>query len=1163
MFRLLTTFLLMLFSACRLSAQTDRLVVNEIMVGNIDNFVSPAFNFDGWIELYNPTDRDIELGGLYFSNDPDDLFMWHAPLNMPSVPAHGFRVVWFDSADIKSTKVSFNLDSDGGQLFISDADGTQLVTFYYPESIERCSYACTVDGGDTWNWTANPTPEATNTTSTFASQQLPLPQPDHPSQLFTNRLSISVPIPEGATLRYTTDGTTPTATNGSTSTLGTFYISKTTSLRFRFFREGWLPSRVASRSYIVKDKDYPGPVVAVVADPKFLYDDSLGVLVDGKNGVPGNHFSDKKNWNRNWERPANFSFIDTDGQMKVNQDVDLKVSGAYSRSLMPRPFKLKGNKKHGGDKQLRHAFFRAKPYLRNRTIVMRNGGNDNNTRFKDGAMATLTQTSGAYVDLQSFEPAHEFVNGEYKGVLNMREPNNKQYPYGNYGLSTDDIEAFEVNIDSGYVQTAGTGERFDLLYELSKQADQPNVYNEIRQCLDLDEYIDYMAMYMYVGTNDWPHNNLKGFCAKDGGKWHFVSFDHDFDFNTTNSFNEFASKQTYTFQWLYNLNLQRRQEIRFVTIFLNLLKNNDFRRRFIDSYSVMGGSVFNPERCNAVIDSLAAYMEPMMQLEHRSVMATANDIKSKLNNRMTAMMSTLRSYQPMNLYGTNPQNVSLSSDTEGAELYINDTRVLTGRFKGQLFPPVKLTALPPAGWKLAGWRLDSSLSGTLMPYNSSWYYYDQGTLPDDDNWYMPDANRSSWKMGRAPLGYGKDNLSTTLSYGGDANNKFPVYYFRKAFNMKDDVTESTRFIFDYTVDDGFIIYVNGHEAGRYNMRTDGSPYAADFTKGNPDTGQMELPANLFVKGRNVVCVEVHNFSETSSDIYFAGSITYEQSTDDTSYYSLDNTIDLPTGNVVLTACFTPLTDEQRSEQHITPVRINEVSAANDSFVNDYYECNDWIELYNTTSEDISLEGMYLSDDPDDLHKYQITAPTAQSSSIPAHGHCLVWCDRLEPLSALHAPFKLPAAGAVLALTAADDSWTDYFDYPAHTADQTVGRYPDGSNRVFLMSIPTIDAANRLSSYAHLLYDKPTGISAESTDMAALTDEPTLIHAADRLIVRGASGEKATLRIYSVDGRLVEQSVLSLTDGYANYPTTHLPTALYIARISDHQSRQASCKFAVY
>ena len=240
-----------------------------------------------------------------------------------------------------------------------------------------------------------------------------------------------------------------------------------------------------------------------------------------------------------------------------------------------------------------------------------------------------------------------------------------------------------------------------------------------------------------------------------------------------------------------------------------------------------------------------------------------------------------------------------------------------------------------------------------------------------------------------------------------------------------------------------------------------------------------------------------------------------------------------------------------------------MSAANDSFVNDYYECNDWIELYNTTSEDISLEGMYLSDDPDDLHKYQITAPTAQSSSIPAHGHCLVWCDRLEPLSALHAPFKLPAAGAVLALTAADDSWTDYFDYPAHTADQTVGRYPDGSNRVFLMSIPTIDAANRLSSYAHLLYDKPTGISAESTDMAALTDEPTLIHAADRLIVRGASGEKATLRIYSVDGRLVEQSVLSLTDGYANYPTTHLPTALYIARISDHQSRQASCKFAVY
>lgn len=49
-----------------------------------------------------------------------------------------------------------------------------------------------------------------------------------------------------------------------------------------------MASRVTSRSYIKWDKDYKLPVLAVVTDPKFLYDDSLGVYVQGVNGIPGN-----------------------------------------------------------------------------------------------------------------------------------------------------------------------------------------------------------------------------------------------------------------------------------------------------------------------------------------------------------------------------------------------------------------------------------------------------------------------------------------------------------------------------------------------------------------------------------------------------------------------------------------------------------------------------------------------------------------------------------------------------------------------------------------------------------------------------------------------------------------------------------------------------------
>ena len=48
--------------------------------------------------------------------------------------------------------------------------------------------------------------------------------------------------------------------------------------------------------------------------------------------------------------------------------------------------------------------------------------------------------------------------------------------------------------------------------------------------------------------------------------------------------------------------------------------------------------------------------------------------------------------------------------------------------------------------------------------------------------------------------------------------------------------------------------------------------------------------------------------------------------------------------------------------------------------------------------------------------------------------------------------------------AADGSWTDRFTYAAHTSDQTVGRYPDGSSEVCVMNVPTIARANMSSSY---------------------------------------------------------------------------------------------------
>ena len=90
------------------------LVINELMASNAGEVMSPAINFDSWIELYNPDDQPVNLGGMYLSYDANNLKMWQMPNNIGSVPAKGYKVIWLGSDEIKPNQATFHLDSDGG-----------------------------------------------------------------------------------------------------------------------------------------------------------------------------------------------------------------------------------------------------------------------------------------------------------------------------------------------------------------------------------------------------------------------------------------------------------------------------------------------------------------------------------------------------------------------------------------------------------------------------------------------------------------------------------------------------------------------------------------------------------------------------------------------------------------------------------------------------------------------------------------------------------------------------------------------------------------------------------------------------------------------------------------------------------------------------------------
>ena len=1147
-------------------------VINEIMASNVDEYISPAYNFDGWVEFFNPTNNSISLTGLYLSDDATDLMKWQIPSSVGVLPAKGFKVIWFDSNNIATQNAPFKLDVDGGMLYVSDKSGNEMMNFKYPEGKERVSYARIIDGSDTWKYTSTPTPGETNYGSTFADTQLPAPVVDQPSQLFSGELSVNVTIPVGYTLRYTTDGTLPTMDNGETSTKGQFTVDATSIYRFRFFADGMLPSTVTSRSYIYRDKDYTLPVVSVVTDPDFIWSKEIGVFEQGPNGRPGNGQSTKCNWNMDWERPVNFSYITADGEMVLNQDVNLEMCGGWSRAWTPHSFKLKGNKELGGNKNLPYPFFDQKPFIRNRTLQIRNGGNDTSGRLKDPALQYIMQTAGLNIDCQSYQPVHEFINGQYMGMLNVREPNNKHYVYANYGWDDDEIDQFEMSPDSGYVQMCGTPDVFDELVDvLSPDAANSDTYAEICKMLDIDSYVNYMAAEFYLGGTDWPQNNVKAFRHRNNGKFRFVVFDLDGTFSTNDAFNWFMGKEEYTFDQLYPSSLGRiTAQIKFVTLFKNMLQNADFRRKFIDAFCIMGGSVFEANRAVEIVNTLQDRVSPAMQLEggQWNLYSSANNLRSNLSGRLETSNNALRSYSPFGLRNVTAQRVSLSSDVEGAQLLINDMPVPTGQFNGYLYAPATLKAVAPADYNFMGWSNDASSGTMLLNEGAQWSYYDKGSI-DNANWTSPSYQENGWKQGNAPLGYGKDMIKTTLDYGSNSSNKRPTAYFRTNVQLAKAPSSSDEFTLNFTVDDGIIVYVNGSEAGRYNMPSGTvsySTYASSYAPNNPDVGSMNLSPSLFHSGSNVIAVELHNNSGSSTDMVWDASLYTTVSGQTNDYFSTEKEISLPQGSrLTLKACYTKKSPAELAKDKVTPVRINEISGSNSSHIcPDYFKKNDWIELYNTTDEVVDVEGMFLTDNLSKPEKFQITkGNTNANTKIPAHGYLLVWCDKLATTDlALHASFKIDGDGGELMLTAADKSWKDELTYEAHDANTTVGRYPDGAANVYAMNVNTIAAPNMLSSYvqevAQKSDDTPTGI--RRTTLASAANGFRVCYGSDQVIVKGEDDGPVLVEIFTTDGCLVERTTAYVRNGSARVSVAHLTAGFYVACATVDQTTRVGCKF---
>ena len=159
----------------------------------------------------------------------------------------------------------------------------------------------------------------------------------------------------------------------------------------------------------------------------------------------------------------------------------------------------------------------------------------------------------------------------------------------------------------------------------------------------------------------------------------------------------------------------------------------------------------------------------------------------------------------------------------------------------------------------------------LIPAGSVWRYNDSGTNLGT-TWRGVAYNDAAWASGPAQLGYGDGDEATVISYGNNPNNRRITYYFRRSFTVTNPAALASLAV-RVVRDDGCVIYLNGVEVARSNMPTGTITYTTRATTaigGADESAWQEVPVDpsRLVTGTNVIAVEVHQQSPTSTDVSF-------------------------------------------------------------------------------------------------------------------------------------------------------------------------------------------------------------------------------------------------------------------------------------------------------
>jgi uncharacterized repeat protein (TIGR01451 family) len=380
---------------------------------------------------------------------------------------------------------------------------------------------------------------------------------------FTTAITTTTP---GAQIRYTTDGSAPTATHGSIYARP-LTIRRTTVLRAAAFKTGMKPTNVDTQSYFFLDdviRQQPtgaapgrgwqvgtvnGQVIDYGMDPAIVNstDSTIGGAARVKEALAalptislvadlGNLFDPSIGIHSNpygrgfdWERPCSMELIGDkgtkDGGFQIN--CGIRTRGGFSRSgdNPKHSFRFFFRSNYGKSK-LSYPLFGSQGASSYDEIDLRTaqnyswsfGGDGNNTFIREETTRELQRAMGQPGSRDRY--CHVYINGVYWGIFDFDERKEASFSATYNGGNKADYDVVKCEQDQGYITgvTDGNLDAWRTLWDktLAHAATPTNAnYFAIQGkaadgitpttdpvLLEVDNMIDYMLLTFWTGNLD-------------------------------------------------------------------------------------------------------------------------------------------------------------------------------------------------------------------------------------------------------------------------------------------------------------------------------------------------------------------------------------------------------------------------------------------------------------------------------------------------------------------------------------------------------------------------------------------------------------------------------------------------------------------------------------